>query len=76
MAHDYEVVPRPVSGWAVREDDSKRPRSYHSTQNEARAAAKRCARRAGGGQVRIHGKDGRIRRTDMIAKTEPYVSRG
>jgi hypothetical protein len=51
MANDYEVVPRHVAGWAVREDDSKRPRSYHSTQKQARIAAMQCAGRAGGGQV-------------------------
>ncbi len=76
MPTNYQVVPNANGGWDVQKDGSKRASSHHSTQSDAAAAAKRYARNAGGGEVRMHGKDGKIRSTDTIAKADPFPPRG
>ena len=76
MPKDYEVVPSPTGGWDVQADGGKRPSSHHPNQAEASQAAKRYAKNAGGGEVRLHGKDGKIRSTNTIGKTDPFPPRG
>jgi len=46
------------------------------TQKAAHAAARLYATKAGGGEIRIHGEDGRIRQSDTIAKPDPLPPRG
>lgn len=58
----WHVVQR-EDGWAVRCSRASRNSSRHSTQREAEQAARSTARRESG-QVRTHGRDGRIRSKD------------
>ncbi|MDX6533968.1 MAG: hypothetical protein QOF68_1712 [Gaiellales bacterium] len=76
MPTDYEVVPNPDGGWDVRKDGGNRASSHHRTQPEAARAAKDYARNAGGGEVRVHGRDGKVRSSDTIAKKDPFPPRG
>jgi len=66
MRKDYEVVPNPSGGWDVKADRGERASSHHDTQEQAYDAARRLAENAGGGEVRIHGEDGRIRQSNTI----------
>ena len=46
--------------------DAQRASSHHSTQAEAEARAKEIVGNAGGGEVVIHGRNGRIRDSDTV----------
>lgn len=61
------VVPSPKGGWDVKKPGSTRAGAHEQTQSAAINRAKDIVRKAGGGEVRIHGKDGRIRDSDTIA---------
>jgi Uncharacterized protein conserved in bacteria (DUF2188) len=76
MPRDYEITPNPKGGWDVIADGGKRASSHHDTQKAAHAAARLYATKAGGGEIRIHGKDGQIRQSDTIAKPDPFPPRG
>lgn len=52
--------------WAVKAPGSQRASSVSSTQREAIAKARDTVSKEGGGEVRIHGRDGRIRDSDTI----------
>lgn len=56
---DVHVVPSDTS-WRVEIEGSRRARSTHETQVEARQAAREIARRKKV-ELLIHGRDGRIR---------------
>jgi hypothetical protein len=61
------VVPNPDGGWDVKAPGATRSSSHHDTQKEAEKRAKEIVGNAGGGEVRIHGRDGRIRDSDTVA---------
>ena len=61
------VVPDPDSGWNVKAPGASRSSSHHDTQAEAEARAKEIVGNRGGGEVVIHGRDGRIRDSDTVA---------
>jgi len=75
MPKDYEVVPK-GDGWDVVAGGGVRASSHHDTQEQAHQTARRLAENAGGGEVRIHGRDGKIRESDTIAKPDPFPPRG
>lgn len=54
------------TGWAVKKPGHPKPESRHRTQGAAEKRAKQQVRREGGGEVRIHGRDGRIRDSDTV----------
>ena len=60
-------VVRDGKGWAVKKPGNADPESRHRTQRAAEQKAKQEVRRDGGGEVRIHGRDGRIRDSDTVA---------
>lgn len=60
------VVPGP-KGWSVKTPGVAKPNSSHRTQSAAEKAAKDAVKKAGGGEVIIHGKVGRIRDSDTVA---------
>jgi hypothetical protein len=66
MPRNYHVIRSPAGGWDAKAEGAARASSHHRTQTEAEAAAKGYAHKAGGGEVRIHGRDGRIRDSDTI----------
>lgn len=64
---DYDVYRDKESGkWAAKREDSDRAGSLSDTQQEAELNAKRFAGNSGGGEVRIHGRDGKIRDSDTV----------
>lgn len=61
------VVPNPEGGWDVKKPRSNHSSSHTKTQQEAVDRAREIVKNQGGGEVRIHGKDGKIRDSDTIA---------
>ena len=61
-----DVVRDPSGGWNVRTPGRASPDSRHRTQAAAERRAKASMAREGGGEVRIHGRDGRIRDSDTV----------
>lgn len=66
MSRRQRHVVRDGDVWSVKKPGSDRASSRHRTQAEAEAAAKRIMRNQGGGEVVIHGQDGRIRDSDTV----------
>ncbi len=60
------VVPNASGGWAVRKPGADRASAVTKTQGQAEKAAKRMVSNEGGGEVRIHGRDGKIRDSDTV----------
>ena len=65
--NNRHVVPNPGGGWDVKAPGAGRASSHHDTQAEAEKRAKEIVGNRGGGEVRIHGRDGRIRDSDTVA---------
>ncbi|PKZ64057.1 hypothetical protein CYJ73_18075 [Gordonia terrae] len=61
------VVPNDKGGWDVKKPGSERSSAHADTQKAAITRAKEIVGNAGGGEVRIHGRDGRIRNSDTVA---------
>lgn len=64
---DRHVVPNPGGGWDVKAPGAGRASSHHDTQADAERRAKEIVGNLGGGEARIHGRDGRIRDSDTVA---------
>jgi hypothetical protein len=64
IVSEDEVAPNTDGGWDVTADGASRASSHHQTQEAVHAEARRLAENAGGGEVRIHGRDGQIRKSD------------
>lgn len=63
---NYHVVKNPNGGWDAKRDNSSRASSNNETQRQAESDAKRFSANSGGGEVRIHGLDGKIRDSDTV----------
>jgi len=61
------VVANPKGGWDVKKPGSSQAGAHADTQAAAVDRARQIVRNNGGGEVRIHGRDGRIRDSDTIA---------
>lgn len=71
--NDRHVVPDPDGGWNVRKPGASRSSSRHNTQQDAIDRARDIVGRAGGGEVVIHRRDGKIRDSDTVAPgNDPY----
>jgi uncharacterized protein DUF2188 len=53
--------------WRITREGAERISDFARTQEEAEAIAKQLAGNSGGGEVRIHGLDGKIRDSDTVA---------
>jgi hypothetical protein len=61
------VVPdKKAGGWKVNEPKKAAPTAAAPTQKKAEVLAKQQVKNAGGGEVRIHGRDGKIRDSDTV----------
>lgn len=70
------VVPGENGGWDVRKPGASRASAHTDTQAEAIGRAKEIVSNAGGGEVRIHGRDGQIRNSDTVAPgNDPFPPR-
>jgi len=67
------VVPHP-EGWAVKKGGAQRASSLHDTQKEAIQEARQISRNSGT-ELKIHGKDGRIRESDSHGN-DPFPPKG
>lgn len=63
---DRHVVRNPGGGWDVVAPDAERASSHHGTQAEAIGRAREIVHNAGGGEIVIHGRNGRIRDSDTV----------
>lgn len=64
---NYHVSKDRESGkWQVKREGADRASSTTNTQREAEQQAKQFASNSGGGEVRIHGRDGKIRDSDTV----------
>lgn len=66
MASNRHVVPNPKGGWDIKKPGGARASGHTTTQGEAVRRAKEIVTNQGGGEVRIHGRDGRIRDSDTV----------
>ena len=62
------VLPDPDGGWAVRSAGATRASATYASQADAINRAREIVRKSGGGEVVIHGRDGRIRDSDTIGR--------
>lgn len=69
------VVPNAQGGWNVEKQGSTRSSVHAPTQVEAINKARQIVKRAGGGEVYIHGRDGRIRESDTVPKRSSPLPR-
>jgi hypothetical protein len=71
---NYHVVPK-SGGWSVIKEGAEKGR-FAPTQRAAEKMAKNFATNAGGGEVVIHGRDGKIRDKDTMAPArDPFPPR-
>jgi hypothetical protein len=64
---NYHVAKNKDLGlWAVKKAGSEKVSRYTKTQNEGEKIAKQFCLNQGGGEVRIHGLDGKIRDSDTV----------
>ena len=61
-----DVSPHPKGGWDVTKPGARRVSAHTTTQREAERRAKGIVSKEGGGEVRIRGRDGRIRDSDTV----------
>ncbi len=66
MGDGRDVVPNPEGGWDVTKPGASRVSSHHNTQEEAIDRGRDIVANDGGGELRIHGRNGRIRDSDTI----------
>ena len=64
---DRHVVPADRGGWDVVKPDGKRASAHAPTQKEAIDRARDIVHNAGGGEVVIHDRQGKIRDSDTVA---------
>lgn len=52
--------------WQVKKEGAERVSEFADTQKEAEKIAKELSQSSGGGEVKIHGLDGKIRDSDTV----------
>ncbi|MEO5663742.1 MAG: DUF2188 domain-containing protein [Nocardioides sp.] len=69
MANDNtrHVVPNENGGWDVKKPGSDRSSAHTDTQKQAQDRAREIVHNGGGGEVKTHGRDGKIRDSDTVA---------
>ena len=74
---NYHVVPNTDSGkWEVIKEGGQQASAVTETQSEAEKTAKELTANSGGGEVRIHGQDGKIKDSDTISPAnDPFPPR-
>lgn len=74
--NNRHVVPNPEGGWDVIKPNAQRASSHHDTQQDAIDRGREIVHNAGGGELRIHGRDGKIRDSDTVPPgRDPYPPR-
>lgn len=71
------VVQNSGGGWDVKKPGASRASAHADTQKQAAQRAAEIVGKSGGGEVRIHGRDGKIRDSTTIAPgNDPYPPKG
>ncbi|TYL45714.1 DUF2188 domain-containing protein [Nocardioides sp. BGMRC 2183] len=70
------VVPNAEGGWDVRAPEAERASDHLDTQEQAIMRAREIVANAGGGEVVIHAKDGRIREAKPVGARASEVGTG
>ncbi len=71
------VVPNPKGGWDVEKPGASRASAHYDTQAEAVDRARQILHNDGGGELRIHNREGQIRDSSTIAPgNDPYPPKG
>ncbi|HLM20111.1 MAG TPA: DUF2188 domain-containing protein [Propionibacteriaceae bacterium] len=65
--NERHIAPNPAGGLDVQKPGSSRASSHHDTQAQAMGRAREIVGNLGGGEVVIHGRDGRVRDSDSVA---------
>lgn len=65
--NNRHVVPNKDGGWDVKAPGASRASAHTNTQAQTVGRAREIVHNAGGGEVRIHGRDGQIRDSDTVA---------
>lgn len=72
-----EVVPNPAGGWDVKKPGATRASAHTDTQAAATDRARTILQNDGGGELHVHGRDGRVRQADTIEPgNDPRSSKG
>lgn len=69
------VTPHTEGGWQTKTEGAQRATSRHEKKAEAVAAGKQQAKNVDLGQIRIHGKDGKIQ-TEHTYGNDPHPPKG
>lgn len=73
---NYHVVKNNDGGWKILREGAERASGFENTQIEAEFEAKRLTSNLGGGEVRTHGLDGKIRDSDTVKPArDPFPPR-
>lgn len=76
MSSNRHVVPNPEGGWDIKKPGASRSSGHEDTQVAAIRRAKEIVGNQGGGEVRIHGRDGKIRDSDTVPPgNDPFPPR-
>ncbi len=67
MSNYHVSKDKDTGDWKATREGAKRASVVADTQKEAEKLAKEFASNSGGGEVRIHGRDGKIRDSDTVA---------
>jgi hypothetical protein len=71
----YDVLPNAKGGWDVKKEGGARASGRHETKQPAIDEARERAQKAELGQVRVHGRDGKIQ-TEWTYGKDPRRTRG
>lgn len=66
MANYHVSKDRETNKWNIQKEGGQRSSGSTNTQKEAEKMAKQFSANSGGGEVRIHGLDGKIRDSDTV----------
>jgi len=64
--NERHVVPSQEGGWDVKAPGGQRSSAHTETQGQAIDRAREIVGNSGGGEIVIHGRDGRIRDSDTV----------
>lgn len=77
QANQRNVVPDPNGGWRVEKPGATRASAVADTQAQAIDRGRQILGNDGGGELKIHGRDGAIRQQDTVAPgNDPRSSKG
>ena len=66
MANYHVSKDKDLGKWCIKKEGADRCSGFTDTQKEAEHRAKELSANSGGGEVRIHGLDGKIRDSDTV----------